>query len=50
MAGQAIVRCAFLLMTIDAEAHRVIDDPLGYRHLREIAVASDAVDTGVNVR
>ena len=37
-------------MTIDAKAHRVIHNPLGYRHGRHITVAGRALDVGANVR
>ena len=37
-------------MTIDAEAHGVIDDPLRHSHLREIAVTGGTIDTRANVR
>ena len=50
MAGQAIVGRAFLLMTIDAKLHRVIDHTLGDSHLSQIAVTRCAIDIRANMR
>src|SRR5437016_6289143 len=50
MTDQAVVRRALLLVAIDAESHGVIDDALGHRHLRQIAVAVRAFDLRANVR
>ncbi len=50
MTSQAVDRRALLLVTVKAESHRVIDDALGYRHLREIAVAVRTVDLRPDVR
>ena len=41
--GQAVVRRPLLPVAIDAESHRVVDDTLSDRHLREIAMTGRAV-------
>src|SRR3989442_2879777 len=49
MTSQAVDRRPLLPVTIDAKSHRVIDDALGDRHLREVAVAVRTVDIGADV-
>ena len=43
MTGHAVVGRALLFMATDAEAHVVVHDALGDRHLRQITVAGRAV-------
>jgi len=50
MTSQTIVRCAVLLMTINAEAHRVVDNALRHRHLGNVAMAGSAFNVSSNVR
>ena len=50
MTSQTIVRCAFLLVTINAEAHRVVDNALRHRHLCNVAMAGGALNVSSNVR
>jgi len=50
MAGQTVVRCALLFVTVNAKAHFVVDHALGHGHLRDIAVTSGTIDPGPNVR
>jgi hypothetical protein len=49
MAGQAVVRRAFLLVTIDTKVHGVIDNALCNRHLCEITMTHTAVDARENM-
>ena len=50
MTRQAFVRDTPLLMTIDAEAHAVIDHPFRHRHRSQVAVARGAINSGSSVR
>ena len=50
MTSQAVIRRPFLFMTLDAEAHRMIDDAFGDSHLLEIAMAIGTVDRRFDVR
>ena len=50
MAGQTIVRRAFLFMTIDAEAHRVVHYALRDRHRSQVAVTGRAIHSSAHVR
>jgi hypothetical protein len=50
MARQAVVRCALLLVTTDAEAHRVIDHPFRHSHRCEIAMAHGTIHAGADMR
>ena len=43
MARQAIVTRTLLLMAVDAKTHRVIDHPLGHRHLGQIPMAGRTI-------
>ena len=49
MTGQAVVRRAFLLMTIDTKTHGVIDDAQRNRHLCKISMTSDAIHLRADV-
>lgn len=49
MTSQTIVRCAFLLVTVNAEAHRVVHNALRHRHLRNVAMAGGAFNVSSNV-
>ena len=50
MTGQAVVRRASLLMTIDTKTHGVIDDAQRNRHLCKISMTSDAIHLRADVR
>src|SRR5437762_1925468 len=50
MTRQAIVRRPLLLVTIDAKTHRVIDDALGDRHLRQVPMTRGAIHLRANMR
>jgi len=50
MTGHAVVGRALLFMATDAEAHGVVYDALGDRHLREIAVAGRAINLRADMR
>src|SRR5438105_6121622 len=50
VAGQAVVGRLPCLMTVDAEAHRVIDVALGDRLVRDVTVTRGAVDVVADVR
>ena len=50
MAGQAVDRRPPLLVTIEAETHRVVDDALCNGHLPDVAVTRHTFHTGPDVR
>ena len=50
MTDETVVRCLFRLVTLDAKAHRVIDNSFGHGHGCDVAMACGAVDLGANVR
>src|SRR5438128_736497 len=50
MTRQTIVRRVLLLVAVHAESHGVIDDALGDRHVRHVAVARGAVHLRADVR
>src|SRR6185503_8118889 len=50
MTRDALVRSAFLFVTIDAETHLVVHDAFRHRHLGEVAMTSFAIHPGSNVR
>ena len=49
VADQTVLRCLFLLVTVDAEAHSVVYDPFGDCHLGYVSVTGSTLDSGADV-
>jgi hypothetical protein len=47
---QAVFGCLFLLVAIKAESHRVVHDPFGHSHLRNVSMTGGTLDSGSDVR